>query len=256
MAAARFDAAATWASAQVAVRNVGAAVARWSDPRQRLLRKRRAARRATIGLGSATGALTAATVGLGAADVNALLVAGSGGVTALVAAPTVAAALRLRRLLRTPLPAERLPLLPSGSVAREPLRRLAAVEASLQELVGLLERAASVPNAEVWEVSRAARLAGTVLRQEAAELAALQRARDSSAVAARELSEVVQEVATRLDAGVREYELLVAAAARTLATAFTAGPRHDDGLSDAVDRIEALTSALSELGGLPAGRRG
>jgi len=159
----RPGAAATWASAHVAARNVRAAVSRWGDPRRRLLRKRRTARRATLSLGGVTGVFTVSTLALASADVNAVFVAGSAGLTAMVAVPTVAVAVRLRRLLRVPLPAERVSpavLPPMGSAAREPLRRLAAAEASLQELVGLLDRDVSVPSSEVGEAGRAAGAAG------------------------------------------------------------------------------------------------
>jgi hypothetical protein len=258
MAGARFETGAPWASARGAVRDVGAAVSRWTDPRRRLLRRRRAARRAAVGLGSATGVLTVGTVALASTDANALLTAGSAGMTAMVAVPTVAVALRLRRLVRLPLPAPRpqVVLPPAGSAARGPLRRLAAAESSLQELVGLLAGDVFVPSSEVQEAAAAAASAAAALRREAAELGALERARDSSALASAELASVVREAAARLSAGVGEYEMVVAAAARALATASSTGHAHDSGLGDAVDRIDALTAALSELAGLHKPTRG
>lgn len=259
MAGARFDTGAPWASARGAVRDLGAAVSRWTDPRRRLLRKRRAARRAAVGLGSATGVLTVGTVALASTDANALLTAGSAGMTAMVAVPTVAVALRLRRLVRLPLSAARphvVVLPPAGSAARGPLRRLAAAESSLHELVGLLAGDAFVPSSEVQEAALAAASAAAALRREAAELGALERARDSSALASAELASVVREAAARLSAGVGEYEMVVAAAARALATASSTGHAHDSGLGDAVDRIDALTAALSELAGLHKPSRG
>lgn len=252
VAGSRFDAAATWASAQAAVRNVGAAVARWNDPRRRLLRKRRAARRATFGLGSVTGAFTAGTVSLAALDAPTLLVASGCGVTALAAVPTVAVAGKLRQLYRTPLPPERAlaAVLPGrGSAAHLPLRRLATAEASLLELVRLLDTDVTVPSSEVREAASAAAAAAVALRREGAELAALERARDTSAVAAAELSPVVHHAAARLDRGVGEYERLVAAAARAVATTSKVAAQRG-GLTDAVDRIDALTEALTELAGI------
>lgn len=67
---------------------------------------------------------------------------------------------------------------------------------------------------------------------------------------------MVGDVTVRLEAGVGEYELLVAAAARALATTSAAGHAPGGRLADAVDRIDGLTAALSELAGSHAGRLG
>ena len=250
-----------WERAQAVATDAGghlgtaaAALSRWSDPRERLVRRRRAARAATLGLTGTTGVLGVTTVGLAVSPLSEWLVVGGGGLTALVAVPTVAVALRLRRLRRTPLPAAR----PApvrrpgrGSLAHAPLQRLAQGERSLSELLGLLQRDPAVPVSEVDEARAAARAAVDALRREADDLAALERARDTSPAAAAELGDVVGAAVDRLENGVRDYDGLVASAARAVAVGV--GPqRHAESITAAVDRVDALTSALTELAGLHA----
>jgi len=238
------------------VSSAAAVLSRWSDPRERVLRRRHTARAVSVGLGGSTGVLGVATAGLAASDAYAWMVLGGGGLTALVAVPAVGALLRLRRLQRTPLPEPRPASVarpPRGSVAYEPLRGLTAGEQSLSELLGLLQRDPTVPTAEVDEARVAARAAASALRREAADLAALERARDTSPAAAAELGPVVDAGVIRLERGVHDFDGLVAAAARAVAAG--SGPAaHEQSLTAAVDRIDALTAALTELAGLHAGR--
>jgi len=251
-AGARFDATATWTSTQVAVRSVGAAMSRWGDPRRRLLRKRRAALHTTLALGSVTSAFTAGTVGLAVLGAPSLLVAAGCGVTALASTPTAGAVMRLRRLHKLPLPAERTiraSLPPRSSAGHASLRRLGTAESSLRELVRLLDAHVAVPSGEVQGVAVAAAFAAGVLRSEATDLLALERARDSSVFAAAELLPVVRQAAARLDTGVGEYERVVAAAARAVATTSSTQAVHGQVLQDTIDRIDGLTQALAELAG-------
>ncbi|GAB2937806.1 hypothetical protein GCM10027047_38010 [Rhodococcus aerolatus] len=234
---------------------VAEAADRWTDPRARLLRRRRAAGAATAGLGGTAGLSAAGTASLAAVGASEWLVVPGVGVTAVLVVPTVAVALRLRRLRATPLPPERTrprPLPGPGSPLRAPLQRLGTAEASLGELLGVLGRDPSVPPAEVDEARDAARLAAGRLRTEAGDLEALVRARDSSPVAARELRGVVDGALARVDAGVGAFEQLVAAAARAVAARSTPGP--DGDLVAAVDRVDALTAALGEIAAIPAPR--
>lgn len=255
MTARRDEVGTAWAGAQAVARQaqsaVTSAVARWNDPRERALRRRSAARRVSIGLGATTSTLGVGTAGLAVAEAPGLLVVGGGGLTALVAAPMVAALVWLRALRRTPLPPSRLAPVahpPRGSVALEPVLRLDASEHGLQELLGLLERDPAVPTSEVDEARAAAQQAAAALRTGAADLAALERARDSSAAAAAELGPLVASGVARLDAGVAQYDGLVASAARAVAAG--SGPaRHGESLTAAVDRVDALTDALIELAG-------
>lgn len=251
MAGARFDALSTGASALLAMRNVGAAMLGWNDPRRRVLRQRRTARRTTLGLGSITGAFTAGTAGLVALDAPSLLIAGGCGAAVLVGAPTVGAAMRLRQLHKVPLPLERALRAsgpPRSSAAHPALRRLSAAERSLGELVRLLDADVTVPGWWVQDAGAAATAAAVALRKEATVLVALERARDTSAVVAAELSPVVHQAASRLAHGVQEYERVVAAAARAVATTSSgAVAAHGRSLRDTADRIDALTAALAEL---------
>lgn len=255
MAAARFAVATTWASTQVVVRSVGAAMSRWGDPRRRLLRQRRAALHTTVALGSVSGAFTTGTVGLAVLDAPSLLIAAGCGLTALVATPTVGAAVRLRRLHKRPLPPERINragLPPRRSATHAPLRRLGVAEISLRELVSVLDANVVVPSGEVHEVGTAAAAAAVVLRRQATDLLALERARDTSALAAAELQPVLNQLAAQLEDGVHEYERVVAAAARAVAISSTRGA-HAQTLQDTVERIDGLTQALAELAGMHRG---
>lgn len=253
-----------WERAQAAAVDVGGhlgtaatVLARWNDPRERLIRRRKAATAATVVLAGTTGVLGAVTVGLAVSPITDWLVAGSGGLTALVAVPTVVAGLRRRTLHRTPLPEPRLVTARRpgrGSLAHEPLQRLIRAERSLAELLGLLERDPAVPTGEVEQARVAARAAADALRREAGDLSALERARDTSPAAAAELGEVVAAAVLRLEYGVQAHDGLVAAAARAVAAG--SGPeRHSESLTAAVDRVDALTAALTELAGLHAPRR-
>lgn len=170
-----------------------------------------------------------------------------GGLTALVAVPTTAAFVRLRRLRGAPLPPPRSTVrVPArSSLAYGPLRELESSELSLAEVLSVLAREPGVPESEVLEARRAATVATTTLRQEAQDLTALERARDSSPAAAGELGPLIEAAAGRLQRGVTGHEALVASAARALATG--RGTRTHDGLVDATERVDALTAALAEL---------
>lgn len=233
--------------ASTAVGSAAEAVSRWTDPRARLLRQRRAAALASTGLGGATGALGATTVSLALAGVPDVLWISGGGLTALVAVPTTAALLRLRRLRRVPLPPSRSAVRDPArsSLAYSPLRELGRSELSLDEVLSLLAREPGVPESEVTEARQAASAATATLRREVADLTALERARDSSVAAAGELAPLIDAAAGRLRRGVAEHEALVASAARALAAG--RGAHAHDGLCDATERLDALTAALAEL---------
>jgi len=261
--AARSDLPVVWERTQAAAVEVGAhlgsvaaGVWRWTDPRARALRARRTARMASVVLGGSTGALGVSTAGMAVAGAGQWVVLGGGGMTTVAAGSAVAAAVRWRRLRRTPLPSARLvaPRRPGrGSAAHEPLRRLDAAEQSVTELLALLGRDPAVPPAEVGEARTAARAAAAALRSAAGDVAALERARDSGPAAAAELEPVVAAALDRLCRGVHSYDGLVAAAARAVA-AGSGSDGHSEPLIAAVDRVDALTAALTELAGLHTGR--
>lgn len=236
---------------------VESAVTWFTDPRARLLRRRRITGAAAVGVGGTAGASAAGTASLAVLGASEWLVVPGVGVTAVLAVPAVALYARLRRLRRTPLPppkVRRAPLPGLGSPVREPLRRLGAAESSVDELLGVLGRDPTVPPGEILEAREAAGLAAGRLRAEGGDLGALLRARDSSPVAAQELAGVVEASLARLDAGVAAYESLVASAARAVAArAAPSGP--DPDLLSATDRVDALTDALHQLAEIHAAPR-
>lgn len=261
--AARSDLPVVWERTQTAAVEVGAhlgsvaaGVWRWTDPRARALRARRSARMAGVVLGGGTGALGVSTAGMAVAGAGQWMVLGGGAMTTVAAGSAVAVTLRWLRLKRTPLPSARVvaPRRPGrGSAAHEPLLRLDAAERSVSELLGLLGRDPAVPPAEVEEARTAARAAAAALRSQAADVAALERARECGPAAAVELEPVVAAALDRLRGGVHSYHGLVAAAARAVA-AGSGSDGHSEPLIAAVDRVDALTAALTELAGLHTGR--
>lgn len=236
---------------------VSGAVNRWTDPRERALRRIRAARATGVGLGAGAATLGMTTGAMVVSEAPELLVASGAGLTALVAVPAVAAVLRLRSLRRRPLPAGRAvaaPLPARGAAARRPMEDLRTCEASLHELLGLLADDPSVPPAEVDQARTAAHAAAIALRTEAAELGALERARDSSAAAVGELTPVISARVERLEGGVRDYGALVAATGRAVAAASGGVARDAAAATEALDRMDALSAALTELAGSRAPR--
>lgn len=230
-----------------------AALAHWRDPREQLLRRRRAARAATAGLGGFAGLLGTGSVALAIGQASVVPLAG-GGLAALVLVPTAVVGLRWRRLAGTPLPDPALvPVRRPGrdSAAYPALGRLTLAERSLAELLDLLGRDPAVPSGEIEQARAAARVAAAALRREAADLAVLERARDSSPAAGAELVGVVSSALARLEAGVGAHDGLVASAARAVSSLSGPGRGAQD-LTAAVDRVDALTAALVELADLHA----
>ena len=86
---------------------VGEALFRLSDPRARLLRRRRAAAGATAGLAGTAGLSGAGTITLAAVGASEWLWVPGVGLTAVLAVPAAAVALKLRRLRAAPLPPPR-----------------------------------------------------------------------------------------------------------------------------------------------------
>jgi hypothetical protein len=163
-----------------------------------------------------------------------------------------------------PARAARVVLPARGSLAREPMLRLQRAEQALPELLSHLSTA--VPRGALDEVSVAAADAATGLRHRAAQLRAVEQARDSAPPLERApLIDAVRALRGQLDSGVDEYARLVAAAGRTVAASSGASapapalpgsppPQRDLALADAADRLAALAAALEELG--PAGTTG
>ncbi|SEF32472.1 hypothetical protein SAMN05421837_106269 [Amycolatopsis pretoriensis] len=168
----------------------------------------------------------------------------------------VRSGLKLRELKKTPLPSAPVgppPLPPAGSVAREPMERLAECEASLAELLRQLSVPSSVGTAPVSEVSVAdarqtATEAAAALRGLAGRIQAIERGRNSAP--AREqaaLDAAVGKLREQLDDGLEGFRGLVAAAGHTVAASSDGLVTSKQALTDATDRLAGLAMALREL---------
>lgn len=252
------SAASAAASAQSVLREVGGTVAdkvrRWSDPREKMLRKRRRARRRATRFGIVSGAGVVGTASLAVASAPDWTVVATGGATALFAIPAVVAVGTYRRLTATPLPpaaVSRQPLPPTGSAARAPMERLARAETSLNQLLGVLGKSAVVDVDELDHTGETARAASAALRSVASDVVAMEDAGRGTAVAAPHLEHAVRNAEQQLDVGVAQYEGLVAAAARMTApvqsTSYSLLDQQREELLSASDRLEGWADALGEV---------
>ncbi|TDV46337.1 phage shock envelope stress response protein PspM [Actinophytocola oryzae] len=142
------------------------------------------------------------------------------------------------------------PLPPKSSAAYEPMQRLGEAEDALAQLVrqlsGTQGTPASVPLESVLEAERAAAEAAQALRAVAAQLAAVELARDHAPPMERApLVEGVRRLREQLDEGLTGYRGLLAAAGRVVAASTSAGPKQE--LADATDHLAGLAVALREL---------
>ncbi|MGQ0775022.1 MAG: phage shock envelope stress response protein PspM [Pseudonocardiales bacterium] len=235
-------------------------VAAVRDPRAKALRRRRRARRAIVlrsGVALVAGTVTA-VIGSSAAVELSEVAAGSVATAAALGAGLAGA--RLVRLYRSPLPPpQETPALPPlDSAAREPMVRLAAAEASLAELLAVLERPrhgiAAVPPEALGSTRVALAEASAQLRGTAEALRAVERAAASDSVAdpagmtigrRTGLADAVAALRRQLDEGVDEVCGLVTAAGAVV----TAADRENRpaALTDATDRLIGLAAGLREL---------
>lgn len=245
-------------TAQTVLRDVGGTVAdtmrRWSDPRERMLRKRRRARRRAARFGIASGAGVVGSASLAVASAPDWTVVATGGAAALFAIPAVVAVDSYRRLKATPLPPpadSRRPLPPVGSASRAPMERLAQAENSLNQLLGVLGRSTIVDVEEVDRTGETARSASAALRAVAADVVAMESAGRGTAAAAAHLERSIHAAVGQLDVGVAQYEGLVTAAAKLTTPAqsssYTLLAQQRDELLSASDRLEGWAEAIGEV---------
>ncbi|MGP4018137.1 phage shock envelope stress response protein PspM [Saccharopolyspora sp. 5N708] len=235
--------------------------ATWRDPRSRLLRQRKRAKRTATG-----SAVTAGVFGAGSvvsasttAAWNALgelgwlvqdtTTFGLGGLAVISGVGAVGAGLKYRRLKRTPLP-EPLPepvaLPPQGSAAREPMQWLRDAEQSLHGSLSQLTSAGA--GSAAADARGTADNAADELRRVAQRLLAVEAAtRHAPAAERSELRADVQRLRAELDEGVEGYGGLVAAAGRAVAA--SGAPEQKHLLQDATDRLAGLAAGLRELSG-------
>lgn len=142
------------------------------------------------------------------------------------------------------------PMPPKSSAAYEPMQRLAEAEDALAQLVrqlgGTPGAPASVPQESVAEAERTGAEAAQALRAVAAQLAAVELARDHAPPMERgPLIDGVRRLREQLEEGLNGYRGLVAAAGRVVAASTSAGPKQE--LTDATDHLAGLAVALREL---------
>jgi hypothetical protein len=150
----------------------------------------------------------------------------------------------------TVLTAPRPPMPPKGSAAYQPMQRLAEAEGALTQLVrqlaGTEGTPASVPLESVAHAEQTGAEAAQALRAVAAQLSAVELARDHAPPMERgPLIEGVRRLREQLDEGLNGYRSLVAAAGRVVAASSSAGPKQE--LADATDHLAGLAVALREL---------
>ncbi|RJQ82934.1 hypothetical protein D5S17_01660 [Pseudonocardiaceae bacterium YIM PH 21723] len=221
-------------------------VGEWSDPRARLLRKRRAARQHVITWSMFSVPSGIATFFVGTEPTLEFSEFALGGFSALTAAAAVSAGLYLRELHRRPLPAAPRPRPGSGSLAVAPLRRLDEAERGLGRALELLTD--TLPTDSITSARDSADRSAVALRGLADRLIAVEGARDVCPPAQRgPLVDAVRRLRAQLDEGIDSYASLVAAAGRALA----AGTRHAEPLElrEATDHLAGLAIALTELSG-------
>jgi len=229
-----------------------------ADPRTRLLRRRRRALR--WGLIFAAGCLFWAvlTVLLAAWGWFALLLEITGLIAAVQAIPATLLLLRYRWLRSEPLPARRpanvrrLP--PHGSAARPAMSALGASERGFFSLLGVMERGAMLPSAEIRDLTAAARRTSAAMAATAAEVVSMERAVQHSESSRSYLVPTINAFTAQLGAGVRQYNEMVTAAAQLVSSASGDGSataqRYRAELVEATDRLFGWAQAFDELGGL------
>jgi hypothetical protein len=246
------------------VTQVQNAVARRSDPDVQLERQRRrlARRRAWASRWMTVWALVTALCTVLAVAAFAGVMDVDGAIAAIIVGIftgtfAVRSGLKMRRIgeeqralgpgsqqVRSAVPISALP--PKSSLARQPMERLAEGESTLAELLNQLARGGSVPAGSVEHTRRTGADAALVLRRVAAQLRAVERARDHAPPLERgPLAEAVRRLRTQLDEGVDGYGSLVAAAGRVLAASSLGGPNQE--LTDATEHLAGLALALSDL---------
>ncbi|MDX1874958.1 hypothetical protein SBI67_22790 [Mycolicibacterium sp. 120266] len=225
-----------------------------ADPRAKLLRKRRWARRLGWFFAGAT-AFWVAVTGLLASwstPVWALIVTGA--IAAAAAFPATLLFLRYRWLRREPLPETGAPrrLPPRGSAARAPMVALASAERGLLSLLGVLQRSGLLPADELREISAVAAQTASAMAATAGEVTAMERAAAASPQSRAHLTPTIRAFAVQLDSGARQYNEMVTAAAQLVSSVDSpmTAQRHRNELTGATDRLQGWAQAYGELGRL------
>ncbi|MGH3551036.1 MAG: phage shock envelope stress response protein PspM [Mycobacterium sp.] len=237
-----------------------------TDPRARLLRRRRRALR--WGLIFSAGCLFwgLVTALLAAWGWFALLLVITGLIAVAQAIPATLFLLRYRWLRGEPLPAQR-PVNarrspPPSSAARSAMLALGASERGFFSLLGVMERGNMLPAAEIRDLTAAANQTAAAMAATATEVVSMERAVNATPQSRSYLVPTINAFTAQLSAGVRQYNEMVTAAAQLVSSANSqpagSGPalpaarqRYRDELVGATDRLLGWAQAFDELGGLP-----
>lgn len=237
--------------ADVAARKLSA----MSDPRARLLRKRRWALRLGLffGFASLFWGLVTGLLATWNTPVWALLITGL--ISAGAAVPATLWLLRYRWLRGEPLPprrevsGQRLP--PLGSAARSAMSALGASERGLHSLLTVLDRGNMLPGYEISELTAAAGRSAAAMAATADQVVAMERAAGEDAQARAHLAPTINALTSQLGMGVRQYNEMVTAAAHVVSAVGAEGPtteqRYRHELADATDRPLGWAQAFEEL---------
>ncbi|MGE2727885.1 phage shock envelope stress response protein PspM [Mycolicibacterium vaccae] len=233
-----------------------------SDPRAKLLRKRRWALRLGVffALSSVFWVGVTAVLASWSTPVWALFIPSPIAVGA--AFLSTLAFLRYRWLRGEQLPpprtraARRLP--PYGSAARQPMASLAASERGLYSLLGVLERGRMLPADDLREIRVAAEQTAATMAATAAEVTSMERTAKVAPQSRPHLAPTIAAFSAQLDRGARQYDEMVCAAAQLVSAtnsgALSSSPmsqrRYREQLTSATDRLGGWAQAFDELGRL------
>ncbi|MCX2932221.1 hypothetical protein ORI20_18260 [Mycobacterium sp. CVI_P3] len=233
-----------------------------ADPRARLLRKRRWALRLGLFFSFATvfWVLVTGLLATWSTPVWALLITGV--IAAGAAVPATLLLFRYRWLRAEPLPPQRqvsgrrLP--PHGSVARPSMSALGASERGFHSLLGVLTRGNMLPPEEIRELTEAANRTAATMAATADEVVSMERAATETPQSRSYLAPTINAFTAQLNAGVRQYNEMVTAAAQLVSAANTgsmssspmATQRYRNELAGATDRLMGWAQAFDELGQL------
>ncbi|WP_422748093.1 phage shock envelope stress response protein PspM [Mycobacterium sp. WMMD1722] len=237
-----------------------------SDPRAKLLRKRRWALRLGLFFTVTTLFWLVVTAVLASWSTPFWVFIITGAIAAGAMFPATLLLLRYRWLRAEPLPpvrtrsSRRLP--PWNSAARAPMAALVSAERGLTSLLGVLERGRMLPASELRELRVAAEQSAATMAATAAEVVSMERAMASSPQARAHLQPTVASFVAQMDQGVRQYHEMVSAAAQLVSTVNSGpmssspmyGRRYRDELVDATDRLQGWAQAFDELGATAPGR--
>jgi hypothetical protein len=234
------DTASEWSD--VVARRLSAA----ANPRARLLRQRRRARRWSVifGIASVFWVLVTALLALWSTPAWALPIPGV--LAAGAAFPATLAFLRYRWLKSEPLPAERpgsgrrLP--PPGSAARPPMAALAASERGLFSLLGVLDRGGLLPAHEIRDLTAAAQQSAATMAATAGEVVSLEHAVKFTPQSSAYLVPTIDAFTSQLQHGVQQYNEMAIAAAQLVSSA-NAGSLSSSTLSSSTLSSSTLSSS-------------